>query len=32
MKIKRELAMALLFSINAGILILAMCSNVVKHQ
>lgn len=32
MKIKRELAMALLFSINAGMLILAMCSNIVKHQ
>lgn len=30
MKIKKELAMALLFSINAGILILAMCSKCCK--
>lgn len=32
MKIKQELAMAMLFSINSGIIILAIYYNIIKHQ
>ena len=32
MKIKKELALIVLFSINAGIIILAICYNILKHQ
>lgn len=32
MKIKQELAMAMLFSINSGVIILAIYYNIVKHQ
>lgn len=32
MKIKQELAMAILFSINSGVIILAIYYNIVRHQ
>lgn len=32
MKIKKELTLIVLFSINSGIIIFAICSNILKHQ
>ena len=32
MKIKKELTLIILFSINAGMIILAICYNILKHQ